>query len=104
MLRIQCPYCGMRDEPEFSFGGQAHVTRPSLSASDAEWIEYLYVRENPKGLHYERWLHAYGCGKWFNVARDTVTHEIVAVYLPGEPKPQVGPPAVEHPPVDRRAT
>lgn len=92
MLRIDCPYCGTRDEPEYSFGGPSHVTRPPLSASDAEWTNYLFNRENPKGLHYERWLHAYGCGRWFNVARHTVTHEILAVYRMGEGKPALGNP------------
>lgn len=90
MLRIDCPYCGVRDEPEFSFGGQSHISRPPLEASDAEWTTYLFVRDNPKGVHYERWLHTYGCGRWFNVARHTVTHEILAVYRMGDPKPALG--------------
>jgi len=25
MLLITCPWCGPREEPEFSYGGQAHV-------------------------------------------------------------------------------
>ncbi len=87
MLRIPCPYCGVRDEPEFSFGGPSHVSRPPPSASDLVWSAYLYQRENPKGVHYERWCHSYGCGRWFNVARDTLSHEIRAVYLMGEPRP-----------------
>ena len=89
MLRIDCPFCGLRDEFEFTFGGPAHVTRPELSSSDAEWTHYLFNRENPKGVNYERWLHAFGCGQWFNVARHTVTHEILAVYKMGEPKPAI---------------
>ena len=28
-------------------------------------------------------MHAHGCRRWFNVARDTVTHEILAVYKIG---------------------
>ncbi|MEX1147998.1 MAG: sarcosine oxidase subunit delta [Sphingomonadales bacterium] len=28
MLRIECPWCGVRDETEFHCGGQSHVTRP----------------------------------------------------------------------------
>ena len=87
MLRIPCPYCGTRDETEFTFGGPSHVARPDPAVSDRAWSEYLFVRENPKGVHYERWCHSYGCARWFNVARDTVTHEIRAVYLMGEPKP-----------------
>ena len=72
MLRLSCPWCGTRDELEFSFGGEAHITRPGLDASDAVWSDYLFNRENPKGIHYERWMHSYGCRRWFNVARDTV--------------------------------
>lgn len=87
MLRIPCPYCGVRDEPEFTFGGSAHLIRPGGDASDEEWTRYLFFRDNPKGLHHERWVHAFGCSRWFNVARDTVTHEIVAVYPMGAPAP-----------------
>ncbi len=89
MLRISCPWCGTRDESEFRFGGESHVERPGLEVSDAEWADYLFNRKNPKGLHYERWCHTYGCGQWFNVARDTVTHEIYAVYRMGEVKPDL---------------
>lgn len=84
MLRIECPYCGLRDEPEFSFGGEAHIARPAAGVSDAEWADYLFLRTNPKGDHAERWCHSYGCGQWFNVVRDTVTHEIKATYPMGE--------------------
>ena len=89
MLRINCPWCGTRDELEFSCGGEAHVTRPTIDADDAAWSDYLFFKENTKGIHYEQWLHKYGCGRWFNVARDTVTHEIHAVYLMGEAKPDL---------------
>jgi sarcosine oxidase, subunit delta len=87
MLRIPCPYCGVRDEPEFAFGGPSHIVRPPPTADDVTWTDYLYVRDNPAGIHFERWCHAYGCGRWFNVARSTITHEIMAVYRMGEPKP-----------------
>jgi heterotetrameric sarcosine oxidase delta subunit len=90
MLRIPCPYCGVRDEPEFTFGGPSHVTRPAFEVTDAVWADYLFSRDNPKGIHYERWGHAYGCGRWFNVARHTVTHEILAVYRMGEGPPVLG--------------
>ncbi|MCZ6619393.1 MAG: sarcosine oxidase subunit delta [Gammaproteobacteria bacterium] len=89
MLRLNCPWCGTRDEVEFSFGGESHITRPSLDVSDAIWSDYLFNRENPKGIHHERWLHRYGCGRWFNVARDTVTHEVHAEYEMGAPKPEI---------------
>ncbi len=89
MLRITCPWCGTRDEVEFSFGGESHITRPSLDVTEAVWADYLFNKDNPKGVHYERWLHQYGCGRWFNMARDTVTHEIHATYEMGEPKPDL---------------
>ncbi len=89
MLRIPCPYCGTRDEVEFHCGGDSHIIRPGPEVSDAEWADYLFNRENPKGVHYERWCHIFGCGQWFNVARNTVTHEIHTVYRMGEPAPNL---------------
>jgi len=89
MLRIGCPYCGVRDEEEFRCGGESHITRPEPAAGDAPWGDYLFNRGNPRGVQYERWLHVFGCGRWFNVARNTLTHEILAVYRMGEPKPTV---------------
>ena len=82
MLLIACPHCGPRDEAEFVCGGQTHIARPGPpeAVSDAGWARYLFERDNPKGLHFERWLHRHGCSQWFNVARDTVSHEIKAVY------------------------
>ena len=79
----------MRDEPEFTYGGPAHVTRPPPGSEDVTWTNYLFIRENPAGVHRERWLHSYGCGRWFNVARDTRTHEILKSYPMGAPPPDV---------------
>lgn len=92
MLLIPCPWCGERDESEFHCGGQSHIARPTNAEtlSDAEWADYLYMRDNPKGLLFERWHHSSGCRRWFNVARDTVTHEIHAVYRMTDPKPDIG--------------
>ena len=87
MLRIECPWCGTRDEPEFTYGGESHISRPPPECSDEAWSSYLFFRSNPKGQHAERWCHSFGCGQWFNVLRDTVTHRIIAVYRMGEPRP-----------------
>jgi sarcosine oxidase subunit delta len=87
VLRIACPYCGLRDEVEFRFGGPAHVARPGLEVDDATWADYLFVRENPAGLNFERWCHSYGCGSWFNLVRNTLTHEILLAYRMDSPKP-----------------
>jgi len=80
MMRIPCLYCGPRDESEFTCGGTSHIARPALGESDDSWGEYLFFRDNPKGLHYERWRHTFGCGQWFNLTRNTVTHAILSVY------------------------
>ncbi|PTW59831.1 sarcosine oxidase subunit delta [Breoghania corrubedonensis] len=82
MLLIECPWCGPRDEIEFAYGGEAHIARPAdpSKLSDAEWAEFLFFRSNPKGAHRERWVHAAGCRRWFNVERDTVSYRISRVY------------------------
>jgi heterotetrameric sarcosine oxidase delta subunit len=91
MLLIECPWCGPREETEFSYGGQAHVARPGDPAAltDEAWGEYVFLRDNPKGVLAERWCHAAGCRRWFNALRDTVSHRVLAVYRMGEPRPAV---------------
>lgn len=77
MLRFKCPVCGVRDETEFSYGGDASVKRPDDSVSDFEpWYEYVFMRDNPRGAHKEYWHHLQGCRQWLVVERDTLTHEI----------------------------
>jgi sarcosine oxidase subunit delta len=89
MLLIPCPYCGGRDETEFRCGGEAHIVRPKQPAalSDDKWADYLFMRSNPKGVHFERWRHVHGCGRWFNLARDTQSDRILEVYSMGAPRP-----------------
>jgi heterotetrameric sarcosine oxidase delta subunit len=86
MLLISCPWCGEREEPEFGYGGQAHVAYPPdpEALDDEQWAQYLFFRANPKGPFAERWVHSAGCRRWFNAVRDTVTNEFVSVYRPGE--------------------
>jgi len=86
MLLIECPWCGPRDQSEYSCGGEAHIGRPlnPERLTDQEWGDYLFNRKNPKGRHYELWCHTAGCRRWFNVVRDTVSYQIEAVYLIGE--------------------
>lgn len=86
MLLIDCPWCGPRPESEFAAGGEAHIVRPADPAAldDSAWGDYIFMRKNPKGEHAERWVHSHGCRRWFNMLRDTVSHEILAVYKPGE--------------------
>ena len=80
-MRITCPYCGERPSEEFTYRGDATVKRPeSLEESAKEaWVDYVYFRDNPAGLHKELWHHSAGCHAWLEVMRNTVTHEIVSV-------------------------
>lgn len=81
MLLLTCPHCGVEaEETEFTPGGQAHLRRVATGSEDAAFAGYLFTRKNPRGLHFERWRHAFGCGKWFHVARDTATLEIFGSY------------------------
>jgi len=83
MFLINCPYCGERDQSEFVSGGEAHIARPKqpTELNDDQWAEYLFMRKNIKGIQFERWNHAHGCRKWFNVARDTSNDKIEKISL-----------------------
>lgn len=91
MMLIECPNCGPRNETEYRYGGQAHVAYPENpdDLSDEEWARFLFYRGNVKGLFAERWVHAAGCRKWFNVIRDTATYRIAAIYRPGDSRPSI---------------
>jgi sarcosine oxidase, subunit delta len=91
MLLIECPYCGKRPELEFSHAGQAHIARaknPSEVSVEA-WTDFLYMRDNVKGVHAERWRHTHGCARFFNALRDTTTDHFIATYKAGETAPVV---------------
>ena len=89
MFVINCPYCGERDQSEFSNGGEAHVARPenSENLNDKDWGQYVFYRDNPKGIFYERWVHSHGCRKWFNAVRDTSTDKVLRSYEIKNDKP-----------------
>ena len=81
MLTLQCPYCGVQgEETEFHGGGEAHLKRYGPGSSDDDFQSYLFDRKNPRGVHFERWRHVNGCGKWFHAARDTMTLEVYGTY------------------------
>ena len=93
MLLIRCPYCEEeRPELEFRGAGEAHIARPANMAaiSDEEFERFFFIRENRKGVVFERWRHISGCGRFFNAARDSVSDKFVTTYKAGEPKPDLG--------------
>ena len=87
MLRINCPYCGLRDHEEFSYFGDATKTYPGLEKENhAGWVEAVYTRNNPKGEHFEFWQHTLACRRWLVVKRNTITHDILDV-MPARNRP-----------------
>ena len=81
-MRIDCPCCGLRDSGEFSYLGDAAPRRPTGLDADPEAIfEYVYLRDNPAGVHRELWFHEQGDRSWLVVTRNTVTHEILGAEL-----------------------
>lgn len=85
MLRINCPVCGLRDETEFTYGGDATVVRPDMAEAEAaKWLDYVFFRDNPRGPHREYWHHVVGCRSWVVLERDTHTHEIGRCQLANE--------------------
>lgn len=79
MIRITCPFCGVRDHSEFGYGGDASIVYPALDASEQEWHDAVFLRENIRGTQLETWQHVHGCRMWLVVERDTLTHEILTV-------------------------
>ena len=66
MLTLHCPNCGVHaDETDLHAEGEAHLKRFGPGSSDDDFDDYMFQRQNPKGVHFERWRHVYGCGKWF---------------------------------------
>ncbi len=92
MLLIHCPYCAATlPELEFAYAGEAHIARPAdpSTFSDEQWRDFLFIRTNARGLHFERWRHVHGCGRFFNAVRDTVSDKFLTTYKAGEPKPEL---------------
>jgi sarcosine oxidase subunit delta len=79
MIRIDCPWCGRRDEAEFTYRGDATVVRPAADAPVEAFHDFVYSRANPRGWHVEWWYHSAGCRQYLKVVRHTMTHEVRAV-------------------------
>jgi sarcosine oxidase subunit delta len=81
MLLIPCPWCGSRDELEFTPRGEISTRPDPLASSDAEWVAYLYHGSNVRGWLREYWVHTHGCMQLLIVERHSVTHEVRRVHL-----------------------
>lgn len=78
MILLECPNCGRRNVAEFRYGGEVNPRPPApLSVDDADWADYIYMRDNRSGVQPEWWYHRAGCGTWFLAERNTRTNEVV---------------------------
>lgn len=81
-MRLTCPLCGNRDRREFYYYGAAdYLNRPGPEAGDAEWDDYLHLRDNPAGVTRDLWFHELGCSAWLLVTRNTLTHAVLETVL-----------------------
>jgi len=83
-MLIPHPLLGPRDAQEFTYlGDAALLNRPDGMAEGAAeaFNTYVYLRDNPAGLHRELWFHEQGDRSWLIVTRNTVTHEILSTEL-----------------------
>lgn len=83
-MLIPHPLLGLRDAREFTYLGDASLlVRPEgLAEGAAEaFYDYVYLRDNPAGLHHELWFHEQGDRSWLVVTRNTVTHEVLGAEL-----------------------
>ncbi|HEY4192294.1 MAG TPA: sarcosine oxidase subunit delta [Mesorhizobium sp.] len=87
-MRIACPFCGERENGEFTYLGDATPKRPAIVAIDdavdasaeaAAFHDYVYLRDNIAGDMSEYWYHGGGCRSWLIVERNTLSHEILSV-------------------------
>jgi methylglutamate dehydrogenase subunit B len=80
-MLIPCPHCGTRPVEEFTFLGDATPMRPKTNdiASMPQWQNYVYERENPRGVLSEYVHHSAGCRAWLVIDRNTDTHEVHSV-------------------------
>lgn len=92
-MNIPHPLLGLRDASEFVCLGDASlIDRPTVQdparSADEQTIrafhDYLYLRDNPAGIHRELWFHEQGDRSWLVVTRNTLTHEIVKCELARE--------------------
>ena len=84
MQLFPCPFCGLRDEAEFHYGGEAGNIRPEGDEVSAErWNDYLYMRDNPKGTTREIWVHL-TCSEFFILERDSLSHAVTGASALGE--------------------
>ncbi len=84
---INHPLLGPRDADEFTILGNANLMNrpdPQGENAEAEFHDYVYLRENSPEHVEELWFHEQGDRSWLVVTRNPSTHEILNVELARE--------------------
>ncbi|MDR2625583.1 MAG: sarcosine oxidase subunit delta [Zoogloeaceae bacterium] len=83
MKLMTCPINGTRPIAEFSYGGTLRVMPDPNAASDAEWSDYVFNRDNAPGIKREWWRHI-PSNTWFIAERDTERDVVLRTWLHAE--------------------
>lgn len=83
MLLVPCPNCGPRNSSDLKHVGESHVRPDPNTASQKEWRDYLYIRDNVADWNIETWYCTRGCRKFFKVERNTATNQFRNPPTPG---------------------
>ncbi|MCR8548927.1 sarcosine oxidase subunit delta [Salipiger sp. P9] len=88
-MLIPHPLLGLRDAQEFTYLGDASLLNrpdPATPGAEAAFCDYVFLRDNPAGVHRELWFHEQGDRSWLVVTRNTLTHEILSAELASDVK------------------
>ena len=81
-MLIPHPLLGLRDAQEFTYlGDAALLNRPDGLTAPEAFNDYVFLRDNPAGVHRELWFHEQGDRSWLIVTRNTLTHDILGAEL-----------------------
>ena len=83
---LACPLNGPRPLQEFAFGGEVRSMPDPVTATDAEWADYVFNRQGEPGVCREWWYHL-PSGTWFIAERDNVKDEVLRTYLHDDNNP-----------------
>ena len=78
-MRLQCPYCGVRELDEFEFRRIVEDPQPEEPGGNEAAYSELYERTNRVDSSREYWQHARGCRAWLVVHRNPSTADVLEV-------------------------
>lgn len=68
---------------EFAYGGEYRDMPDPVSASDAQWADYVFNRTSLPRVKKEWWYHV-PSGTWFIAERDVGTDQVQRTYIFGD--------------------